>query len=420
MLSVKRLGGWVRKFRQRTNGCTLVLAVLTLLSGLPLEASPHLSVVYKFTGGADGGLASGPLVTDSAGNVYGETTLGGALDSGVVFKLDTIGNETVLYSFAGGADGDRPFGGLARDAAGNLYGSTLFGGAFNGGVVFKLDASNNESVLHSFGGSGDGVETSNGPLVLDGDGNLYGTVQNGGTSGCACGIVFKLDAAGNETILHNFTGGLDGASPFGGLVRDSAGNLYGTANSGGGAGGCFGGCGTVFKLDTLNTLTVLHAFTGLAEGGSPAGSLLLDSGGNLYGATQSGGGFVCHSTFAGCGVIFKIDTLGTETVLYTFTGGLDGSSPNGNLLRDVFGNLYGTAVFSGNVSKYCTGGCGTLFKLSGGTLGSIPLTGLTGDSPTGGLVQDNAGVFYGVTALGGLANPFCSEFGCGTIFKVSR
>jgi uncharacterized repeat protein (TIGR03803 family) len=177
----------------------------------------------------------------------------------------------------------------------------------------------------------------------------------------------------------------------------------------------------VFKLDTLNTLTVLHAFTGLEDGGSPAGSLLLDSEGNLYGATQSGGGFVCHTTNSGCGVIFKIDTLGTETVLYTFTGAFDGSSPNGNLLRDRVGNLYGTAVFSGAFSKHCSaGGCGTVFKLNGGSLRSIRLTAATGYLPSGGLAHYK-GVFYGSAALGGIeGSSSCGRLGCGTIFKVSH
>lgn len=169
----------------------------------------------------------------------------------MVFKLDPAGSETVLYSFTGGRDGEWPYAALIMDAARNLYGTTLFGGNLNCnsgqgcGTVFKVDPSGNETVLHSFTGGSDG-ELPEGSLIMDQQGNLYGTTIYGGTYGW--GTVFKLNPSGNETVLYSFTGGNDGMQPIGGLVMDAANNLYGTTYGGGAFNNCNGGCGTVFKL----------------------------------------------------------------------------------------------------------------------------------------------------------------------------
>jgi len=201
-------------------------------------------VLYSFTGGNDGANPVAGVVRDKAGNLYGTTFDGGASLLGVVFKLDKTGKETVLHSFTGGTDGANPYGGVVRDAAGNLYGTTYYQGTLGDGTVFKLDKTGKETLVYSFAGGGDGASPT-ASLVLDTTGNLYGTTFVGGAFGF--GAVFKLDTAGQETVQYSFTGGNDGAWPYAGLTRDAAGHLYGTALEGGtGCGGS--GCGVVFEL----------------------------------------------------------------------------------------------------------------------------------------------------------------------------
>ncbi|MGB7438829.1 MAG: choice-of-anchor tandem repeat GloVer-containing protein [Candidatus Acidiferrum sp.] len=178
-----------------------------------------------------GASPNGALIRDSGGDLYGTTNGGGTSGAGVVFKLDTSGNETVLYSFTGGSDGGYPLSGVISDSGGNLYGTTQGGGASAAGVVFKLDTSGHETVLYSFTGGVDGGYPLWVTLARDSAGNVYGTTAGGGASGY--GVVFKLDPLGNETVLHGFTGGDDGASPYAGVVLGPDGNLYGTTPFGG-------------------------------------------------------------------------------------------------------------------------------------------------------------------------------------------
>ncbi len=293
----------------------------------------------------------------------------------------------VLYTFTGGADGANPwdFNGLIRDEEGNLYGTTRGGGDVSGscggcGVVFKLDPWGKETVLYSFTGGADGANPYAG-LILDEEGNLYGTTVNGGTGTCSlfgietgCGVVFKLDPSGTETVLYNFTGGTDGSAPYAGLVRDREGNLYGTADSGGDTSGFCGG--------------------------------LLPP---------------------GCGVVFKLTRDGKFTVLYTFTG-TDGAIPNG-VIRDEEGNLYGTTLYGGDItSSSCFGdGCGVVFKLDRTTRKETVLYSFTGGTDGGlpnDVIRDEEGKLYGTTFLGGDVNggtsSVCGTFGCGTVFKLNR
>jgi uncharacterized repeat protein (TIGR03803 family) len=277
----------------------------------------------------------GTLARDSAGNLYGTTITGGIkgqLCCGTVFKVTASGEETVLYRFSGVNGDGFPQDGLVRDSSGNLYGTTQNGGPDNAGTVFKVDSTGKKTVLYSFTGSIDGGYPMAG-VVLDTEGNLYGTTFGGGTSGA--GAVFKVDPSGQETVLYSFTGSNDGGSPEAGVIRDAQGNLYGTTYSGG-----TDGAGTVFKVTTNGQETVLHNFAGGSDGASPLGaSLARDSAGNLYGTTPQGGS-------TGFGVVFKIDPKGNETVLHTFSA-TDGKIPYGTLAIDKARNLYGTTYQGG-------------------------------------------------------------------------
>jgi uncharacterized repeat protein (TIGR03803 family) len=306
----------------------------------------HETVLHNFSG-ADGEYVNAPVIRDAAGNLYGITGYGGiqsacnGVGCGVVFKIDPHGNETTLYSFTGGADGANPAGPVIRDSAANLEGTTYFGGdktvcTMSGcGVVFKVDASGNETVLYTFTGEADGAQPYAG-LIRDARGNYYGTTLVAGSLGN--GVVFKLDAFGNETVLYDF-GGADGANPVAGVIRDSAGNLYGATNNGGEMASCYKeGCGVVFKIDPQGQETILHEFTGGLDGAFPDANLIRDTAGNLYGTAYGGGR-------ENKGVVFEIDPAGNERVLHDFNGE-DGASPLGSLLL-FNGALYGTTAQGG-------------------------------------------------------------------------
>jgi uncharacterized repeat protein (TIGR03803 family) len=358
-----------------------------------LDTAGHETVLYSFTGGADGAYPYAGVIRDAAGSLYGTTYQGGAAGAGVVFKVNTAGQETVLYSFTGGADGGYPYAGVIRDSAGNLYGTTYQGGAAGAGVVFKVNTAGHETVLYSFTGGADGAYPYAG-VIRDSSGNLYGTAFAGGTGGV--GVVYKLDTAGQETVLYNFTGGADGAYPyFAGVIRDPAGNFYGTTVGGGTA-----NQGVVYKVDTASQETVLYSFPGVADGFIPYAGVIRDSAGNLYGTTTSGGA-------AGQGVVYKVNTSGHETVLYTFTGGADGAFPWAGVIRDSAGNLYGATEVGG------TADAGVVYKLD--TTGHETVLysftgGADGGYPQAGVIRDPAGNLYG-TAGGGID-------GAGVVYKL--
>jgi len=257
-----------------------------------IDASGHQSVLYTFTGGADGGLPVSGVIRDSADNLYGTTYWGGTANAGAVYKIDTSGHESVLYSFTGGADGGNPNAGVIGDSAGNLYGTTVSGGTANAGVVYKVDASGHESVLHSFTGFADGGLPYAG-VIRDSTGNLYGTTYSGGTADD--GVVYKIDTSGHESVLYSFTGGADGRNPYAGVIGDSAGNLYGTTYYGGTA-----DWGVVYKIDTSGHESVLYTFTGGADGGNPYAGVIRGPAGNVYGTTANGG------TGGNAGVVYAL------------------------------------------------------------------------------------------------------------------
>ncbi len=355
-----------------------------------LDKAGQETVLYNFTGGADGSKPTTGVILDEAGNLYGTTFWGGTANLGVVYKVDPAGHETVLYNFTGGINGNYPQSGVIRDAAGNLYGTTSVGGAaaIGGwagyGVVYKLDPAGNETVLYSFMGGSDGSHPYAG-VIRDAAGNFYGTTQySEGSAGW--GVVYKLDSAGHETVLYNFSNGPGGFYPYAGVIRDAAGNLYGTTVYDG-----VGIGGTVYKLDTAGQLTVLHTFTGGTDGFEPYAGVLLDAAGNLYGTTCQGG-------LGGFGTLYKLDPAGRQTVLLNFMGALDGSLPDAGVIRDADGNLYGTTNSGG------TANLGMVYKLDPAGHETVLHNftgGVDGINPQTGVIRDSAGNLYGTTELGG-------------------
>jgi uncharacterized repeat protein (TIGR03803 family) len=301
------------------------------------------SVLYSFAGGSsDGRRPEAGLLEDAAGNFYGTTNQGGPADQGIVFKLAPGGQETVLHAFTDGSDGGMPQAALIADAAGNLYGTATQGGdkgCFGDGcgTVFKVAPNGNFTVLHAFTGGNDGNYPM-ATLLADKKGNLYGTDAGGGAHGD--GTVFKLAPDGKFTTLYAFASGADGAGPQAGLIQDKAGNFYGTTRSGGGS-GCTYGCGTVFRLAPDGSETVLYAFTGGSDGGEPYGGVVADSAGNLYGTTITGG------VDDDLGVVFKVSAKGKETVLHALDGANDGAWPEAGVIIGKNGKLYGTAYAEG-------------------------------------------------------------------------
>jgi len=253
------------------------------------------TILHEFTGGDDGESPRGPLVGDAAGNVYGMTFRGGTADEGILYKINHTGKFTVMHSFgAQPGDGELPEGGLVRDKAGNLYGTTMSGGALGAGTVFKIDPGGNESVFYSFGANfPDGLEPIN-ELTIDAAGNLYGMTDDSLGFPFGFGVVFKVNPSGQETVLHNFVFVPDAQTPIlNGLAVDPSGTVYGVTNGGGDF-----GLGAVFKIDTAGNETVIHSFSG-PDGQYPYGGLARDPQGNLYGTTSEGGAF-------GGGVIYRI------------------------------------------------------------------------------------------------------------------
>jgi uncharacterized repeat protein (TIGR03803 family) len=377
-------------------------------------------VIYTFAGGKDGEYLDTDLVTDSAGNIYGSTVLGGDFGGGTVFQLSPSGTgwtHTVLYSFTGGKDGGEPYKGVTLDPQGNVYGTAVTGGAGSCdggcGVAFKLTNSGGtwtQSVIHTFTGGNDGSGPGSG-LTFDQHGNLYGMTPTGGAD--SLGVIYQLkpqtNGAWKLNVIHTFTGGVDGSTGSAGrMILDRAGNLYGVATFGGA-----NGHGVAFELTRTQTgwtLLPLYAFMDQPDGASPYGGLIFDKAGNLYGTTYYAG-------VNDVGTVYKLTHANgawSESVLYSFKGGTDGSSPISTLVSDAAGNLYGTTSDGGTGCA-----CGVIFKLAHGANGtwteSVPYR-FPGAPNAGfaynGMVVDSAGNFYGATVHGGPTND-------GTIYKFT-
>ncbi len=389
---------------QQVFGKALLGAAFALSVALPLGAAERRAdILYNFTGGADGADPSAGLIRDAAGNFYGTAAGGGGgCGCGVVFKLSPLGAETTLYTFTGGNDGSDPATKLVADAAGNLYGTTLFGGAHNFGVVFKLTPAGLETVLHAFAGGKDGQYPIAGMVM--GAGNLYGTTDQGGGRSDLGGTVFKVAPDGTETVLHAFSCGSDGCDPQGDLFIDQTGVLYGTTLLGGDAGG-----GTIFDIPLGRVFSTRHAFDGGANGVAPAGGVIMDGQGVLYGTTSSGGGGSCN-----CGVVFKLAPHDVLTVLHAFTGAPDARSPGDSLVMDGQGNLFGATETGGRKDR------GAVFEVSPD--GTETVVHSFAGSPDGKHPQGSLLLYmnklHGLTAEGGTGG--ACTYGCGTVYEVKK
>jgi uncharacterized repeat protein (TIGR03803 family) len=398
----------------------IALAFTFLLAFLTMARAQSYSVLYNFAGGTDGAYPQAPVTLDATtGDLFGTTIAGGSGTvcyggCGTVFELTPPGVESVLYSFLGPPNDGLEPNGLFRDSDGNLFGTTLLGGA-GGGIAFKINLQGDEKVLHKFKGGKDGSEPASGLIQDPNTGNFYGVTQSGGAD--SVGTLYTITTGGQTTILYNFGSG--GDQPAGPLVQDpTSENLYGLLDFGGPW-----GCGGVFQFTPAGVETALYLFTGQRGDGCQPGfgdGLVMDAQENLFGMTFFGG-------IANHGVVFELSASGTEKVIYKFKGAKkgDGAAPYGGLVLDPSsGSLYGTTEIGG--TGPCNGGrtakgCGTIFELSpptakhgkwretvlhsftGGADGQYPLAGLTRDPQTGAL--------YGTTSSGG-------TYDVGVVFEI--
>jgi uncharacterized repeat protein (TIGR03803 family) len=398
-----------QSFYSTTKMFSLFCAVLLLACGAFASTA---NVIYSFAGDEDGEYIDSDLVADSAGNLFGTSVQGGTFGTGTVWELSPTTSgwvHTVLYSFTGGADGGQPYKGVALDADGNLYGTTVVGGSGGVcpedgcGVVYKLTHGSSgwtQSVIYNFTGGKDGYEPGGG-VTFDRQGNMYGTTPVGGAKGF--GTIWELhpQATGNWQfrLVHTFTGGADGGTGSAGrFLIDKAGNLYNVATVGGAY-----GSGTAYELSPVAggkwKFTLLYAFKGQPDAGFPYGGLSMDAKGNLYGTTYYDGA-------NDLGSVYRLSRQGNawrENVLYSFKGGSDGNNSISNLVFDSAGNMYGTTSEGG---AGCS--CGVIFKLSPAANGkwSENVAYRFQNTPDAafaynGMFVDSKGNMYGATVHGG-------------------
>jgi len=407
-----------KRFAQSVTRAITTSAALAILASAAWAAVPQ--IIYNFAGDTDGEYIDSDLVIDGAGNLYGTSVQGGAFGSGTVFQLTPSGKgwiHTVLYSFTGGADGGEPYKGVTVDSLGNLYGTAVTGGGGSCeggcGVAYKLTRSDGvwiQTVIHTFTGGDDGSGPGTG-LTLGPRGTLYGVTPTGGAY--SQGVVFLLRPMPNGSwqlkVIHAFTGGDDGAGGSAGRLLLSKGILFGATTVGGA-----NGKGVVYKLAHAIggwQLTTLYAFKGQPDAGFPYGSLAFDSLGNLYGTTYYDGANDLGSVYQ---LTRQPDGTWQEKVLYSFQGGRDGSNSISNVVFDKTGVLYSTTSAGG---ASCD--CGVIFKLTPGVNGNWneSVVYRFKGAPDGGfvyngMVGDGAGNFYGATVHGGTTDD-------GTVYKFT-
>ncbi len=393
----------------------LLAGACALALSAPASAGKFTRLHVFRDNGKDGVNPTTALAPDGEGNFYGITGSGGRKGLGTVFRIAADGTEAVVYFFRGGSDGAHPSAGVTFGPDGALYGTTSSGGGdgcnhVGCGTVYRLTIDGQESVLHAFVDGADGANPR-GRVVFDGKGNLYGTTANGGdpNGDNDYGTVFKISAKGSESILYAFKGGSNAFLPAGTMVFDNAGNLFGTA-----AGGA-SKQGSIFKLTPDGVESLFYSFHGNGsddtDGRGPTGDLLIDAAGNLFGTTGLGGD-------VDFGTVFRVTPDGVETLLHSFDMSFDGSGgafPHAGLVADAEGNLYGTTSEEG------TDNFGTVFKLEvDGTFTDLHLFKKIGSGiyPHGGVTLDGLGNLYGTTWQGGGSSDACGFAGCGTVFKL--
>ncbi len=394
----------------------------SLFSALAVRADAMFSLLHTFGPPAPvGAYPWSTLVQGADGNFYGTTITGGQFGSGNIFRVTPSGILTPIYDFTNGADGAYPRAALIVGGDGNFYGTTAYGGTNGVGTVFKASTNGAFTALYSFRTNHIDGQRPEAALLEGSDGNFYGTTSSGGTGGA--GTVFKITASGVLTNLHDFTGsGADGSGPTDPLIVGPDGNFYGTTAFGGN----HQGGGTVFRITPQGVWTNLHSFTNYTTDGSlPYAALVLGNDGNFYGTTYSGGIF-------GYGTVFMITADGTLTTLYSFSNGSDGGQPYATLVRGNNGDFYGTTHGASNLFPG-TNSIGTIFEITPGgyltTLYSFT-NGLDGANPTAGLVLGADGSFYGAAEMGGIigwGGPFQhygrilgGTQGWGSIFTITQ
>ncbi|HEX4160364.1 MAG TPA: choice-of-anchor tandem repeat GloVer-containing protein [Rhizomicrobium sp.] len=371
----------------------LCVAACVALPALAVPAAAQTyTTFYSLPGGSGGKYPIPGVIRDNSGNFYGITSNGGNDNVGVVYEVTASGSGTVLHSFSGGADGEYPYGPLLRDKKSNLYGTTNSGGTHGNGVVYKIDSAGNETIIYAFaGGTSDGCNPYQG-LIMDKKHNLYGTTYGCGASGL--GTVFELAPGGKETVLHSFAGGAkDGSDPsfYGHLLMDKAGDLYGVTQEGGAAND-----GVLYRLNGKSKLKVLHGFAGgAADGCYSTGTVATDKAGNYYGSTYGCGA-------RNYGIVWEVNSKGAETVLHDFAGGTaDGCNTVAGVVLDWKDDIYGNTSLcgaSGQGTVWELGNTGTLTLLhsfAGGADGSVAY---------GELLRTAKGELYGTTLEGGTAD----------------
>ena len=409
----------------------LIVCSMTLVAA---SFAQSLNTIHTFSGNPDGEAAAA-LSVDAAGNLFG-ASLANSVTNDMVFELSpTSGGWTfsTLYTFQGNADGQSPSTSLLMDAAGNFYGATYVGGhglsCFQGcGTVFKLSPDGSggwtKTTIYNFGLYPSDGNWPGGNLAMDAAGNIYGTTQFGGVYGSGTAYVLKPRSNGTwkETILHHFGGSVAaGSDPVGGVVLDAQGNVYGTLTHGGLVNAtCAEGCGAVFELSQVAgkwKSTLLHVFSG-SDGAFPTGAISFDKAGNLYSTTQAGGK-------NSAGVVFELTPKSgggwKVHVLHTFDGNSGGLKPFAGVTFDAKGNLYGTTAFGGNFVSACNGasGCGLVYGLRPTSTRGWSFKVLHAFNGADGYMVENpltlgpVGTLFGTTQLGG------GSANSGTVFEIT-
>ena len=373
----------------------LIFLLLFFASGT-LASGQIFKTLHTFASYPDAANPHGSGVFDSNGNMFGTSEGGGANGVGAIWEISKAGVYSVVYSFVGPNDGEEPYGSVTFDALGNMYGTATYGGSFYWGTVWKMTPTGVLTVLYNFSNGTDGANPY-GDVAIDASGNIYGTAANAGSGN---GTVWEITASGSFKVLHTFNGLTDGSSPNNGPTLDASGNLYGTTYVGAAMGSGYG-YGTIWEINSGGQFKVLHAFTGGADGGTPEWCVTLDANGNIFG-TAGGGGANNNGT------VWEINSSGTFSVVYTFTGGSDGGFPFAGVAFDAAGHMFGTAGRGGDFDK------GTVWEMSNtGSFATLhSFNGTDGFFPEGTLTLDANGDLFGVASYNGI------EFGNGAIFEM--